>query len=261
MVEFATMCNWLRARFFATAIVLSFLIWSCSPPHNGVELKVAAAGSLTEVFQELAQSFEAEHGIRVIPSFAATGQLAQQMRNGAPYDLFAAADALHIDALIESGLLVSQSRMAYALGELIIVRPEGTTLELDSLADLTQSEIERIAIANPAHAPYGIAARDALISAGVWHEVEHKIIYGETVKQAAVIVATGNADVGIVAHSVLDPSLELVNAIPSDLHHPVLHIAAMTAYTPNKDAAQQFLEFLRSPEGQSILNTHGFSTP
>jgi molybdate transport system substrate-binding protein len=237
------------------------LLPSCTTTPQKPELKVAAAGSLTEVFQVLAQQFELQSGIRVIASFAATGQLAQQIRNGAPYDVFAAADAVHIDNLIGSGFLDTESRMVYAQGELVLIRPAQSALEIGSLPDLLHADIERIAIANPEHAPYGIAAREALQSAGLWHKLESKVIYGETVKQAAVIVATGNADTAIIARSVLDPSIEWVAAIPPRLHAPILHVAARVSASSNQEAANAFLKFLLSAEGQATLQEYGFAPP
>ena len=224
-------------------------------------MHIAAATSLNEVIQELALGFKQESGISIIPSFAATGQLSQQILNGAPYDVFAAADALHIDALIEKGYLDGESRTAYAQGELILVIQHDSTLAIRGLHDLARGEFERLAIANPTHAPYGIAAQEALTSAGVWENVEPKIIYAETVKQAAVIVSSGNADAGIIARSVLDPSLTLVEVIPLELHEPILHVAAISTSSARKHEAQLFLSYILSPRGQSILHEHGFSSP
>jgi molybdate transport system substrate-binding protein len=261
MVEFNTMhfVGKIRSILFISAAVL--LVLSCSSSAYEAELNVAAAASLHEVFQELARSFKQESGISIIPSFAATGQLAQQIRNGAPYDVFTAADSAHIDALIDENLLEHQSRTTYALGELVLVRQNGSTIELGTLQDLLQSGIDRIAIANPEHAPYGIAAREALSSADLWETVESKIIYAETVKQAAVIVSTGNADVGIIASSVLDPTLEMVASIPPELYEPILHVAAMSMTTERTNDSLLFLSFLLSPQGQSILKAHGLSSP
>jgi molybdate transport system substrate-binding protein len=250
-----------KLRSFLFMSVAALLILSCAPSAYETELNVAAATSLHEVFQELARSFKQESGVRITPSFAATGQLAQQIRNGAPYDVFAGADSVHIDTLIDGNFLDIQSRTIYARGELILVRQNGSAIEVGTLRDLGRLNVDRIAIANPAHAPYGIAARETLSSVGLWKIIEPKIIYAETVKQAAVIVATGNADVGIIARSVLDPSLEMVELIPPELHEPILHVAAISMTTDSIDDSQLFLSFLLSPQGQSILNAHGFSSP
>jgi molybdate transport system substrate-binding protein len=252
---------WQKIRSFLITSSAVLLVLSCSSSTHESELNVAAAASLNEVFQELSRSFKQESGISIVPSFAATGLLAQQIRNGAPYDVFAGADTVHIDALIDDNHLEGQSRTVYALGELVLVRQTGSAIEVGTLQDLVQPEVERIAIANPAHAPYGIAAREALFAAGLWETAEPKIVYAETVKQAAVIVATGNADVGIIARSVLDPSLEVVELIPPELHEPILHVAAMSTKTGRKGDSQLFLSFLLSPQGQSILHAHGFSSP
>ena len=255
----------MRNRFILRALAVllgsALLISACNSAEPQIELKVAAASSLAEVFQTLAERFGEEHAIHVTPVFAATGQLGQQIRNGAPYDIFAAADPYHIDALIDEGYLDAESRVVYAGGELVVVRPLGSTLSIESLSELGSDEVDRIAIANPEHAPYGIAAREALTTNGIWAEVESKIIYAETVKQAAVIVATGNADSGIIARSVVDPEIEVVFEIPPEHHSPILHVAASVSNTSNKEAALSFLEFMQTPAGQAILLSFGFSLP
>lgn len=255
----------MRIRFVHCALVallgLALLLSACRSDSPQVELKVAAASSLAEVFETLAQQFGEEYAVRVIPTFASTGQLAQQIRNGAPYDIFAAADPYPIDALINEGLLDAESRAVYAQGELVVISPLGSTLNLSSLSDIASADLERIAIANPNHAPYGIAAREALTSSGIWAEVESKIIYAETVKQAAVIVATGNADAGIIASSVVDPEVEVIFEIPPALHSPILHVAASSSNTVDEELALAFLAFLQSPAGQAVLLSSGFSLP
>lgn len=252
-----------RYNFRNSMILFGFVFgaWSCSPPTSDAVLHVAAATSLTGVFQDLSIAFEEQSGITVTPSFAATGHLAQQIANGAPYDVFAAADASHIDTLIARGYLNAQSRTTYALGDLVLVQAYDSSYELNKLEQLADTQIDRIAIANPAHAPYGIAAAEALSTAKLWEAVENKLIYGETVKQAAVITATGNADAAIVARSVLDPSLKVVVQIPPDLYSPILHVAAVLTSTTNETLSQSFIAFMISPEGQTILESHGLATP
>ncbi|TFH35701.1 MAG: molybdate ABC transporter substrate-binding protein [Anaerolineales bacterium] len=242
------------------AVLAAILFFSgCGPARSQAELNVGVASSLTEAFLALAQRFEDGNAVHIVLSSASTGQLAQQIRNGAPYDLFAAADSFHIDRLIQEGYLDARSRTTFAEGELVVIRPVGSTLRLESLSDLIQEDLDRIAIANPEHAPYGMAAKETLISINLWSKLEPKIIYGETVKQAAVIVATGNAAAGIVARSVVDPSVEVLLEVPGDLHAPILHVAAISSNTPNKQAALRFLNFMQSSEGQQILEAFGLS--
>ncbi len=252
----------MRIRSLLVLVSVGWLLCACTQLSDQTqEINIAAAASLTRVFQSLAQDFEQDTGIRIIPSFAATGQLAQQIRNGAPYDLFAAADSSHIDALIKDGFIDGQTRMTYALGELILVQAVDASTTIASMEDLMRADIRRVAIANPRHAPYGIAARQALSSSGLWSSVEHKVIYGETVQQAAVIVATGNADAGIIARSVLDPSLVAIQVVTADLYDPIEHVAAVLSNSSEPDLAWRFLEYLASARAQEILNHSGFHTP
>ena len=243
------------------ALAMATLSLSCSVEKPSKEIHVAAATSLTSVFQELASAFELETGISVIASFASTGQLAQQIRNGAPFDIFAAADAHHIDDLVDSGHLTIESRTNYALGALVLVQPREPTPALQSLTDLTWASVKRIAIANPEHAPYGIAAQQTLTSLGYWEELQPKIIFGETVRQAAVMVGTGNAEAGLIARSVMDESLTPVMDIDADLHQPIRHVAAMLTEADDKASAQAFLEFLASPQSRDIFQAYGLLMP
>jgi molybdate transport system substrate-binding protein len=261
MVEFVSMSSGKNIRSILLAVCTTLFLCSCKPSEREHELNVAAAASLSQVFQALAQDYERQTGTRVIPSFSATGQLAQQIRNGAPFDVFAAADSQHIDDLIADGYLVGQTRVTYALGRLILVKPAGSTPELETIGDLTHPQIRRIAIGNPNHAPYGIAAKEALMAIGLWEVVEPKIIYGETVKQAAIMVETGNADAGLIALSVLDPRIEVVEHIPDDFHHPIQHVAAVATAARDGSLARSFLDYLHSAEAEAILAESGFVIP
>lgn len=261
MVEFHAMILRKKMRYSIFALAMATISLSCSVERPYKELHVAAATSLTRVFQELAAAFEVETGISVIASFASTGQLAQQIRNGAPFDIFAAADARHIDDLIDSGHLTIESRTEYALGALVLVQPRQPAPALHSLSDLTQASVKRIAIANPEHAPYGIAAQQTLASLGYLEELQPKIIYGETVRQAAVMVGTGNAEAGLIARSVLDESLTPVMDIGADLHQPILHVAAMLTEADDNASAKAFLAFLVSPQSRDIFQAYGLMTP
>ncbi len=248
----------------ALSLSLAATIWtlaacSPSPDASGDEgLIVAAASSLTTPFDQVSQAFQAQSGTSVILSFGSTGHLAQQIRNGAPFDLFAAADALHVDQLIAEGLLVPETRTVYARGRLVLLVDTRQAPDVQSLRDLPGLQGARIALANPAHAPYGLAAQQALEEAGLWGSLQPDLVYAETVRQAAQMVASGNAAAGLVAASTVVEQEGLhAYAIPQAAYRPILHVAAVVVSSPHQGQAARFLAFLTSSEGQALLNAWG----
>src|SRR6266699_2021640 len=148
-------------RAHAAMIAAALLFSACTrPPSGKSELHVAAAANLTRVLEDLGSAFERETGIRIVPSYGATAQLTQQIENGAPYDVFLAADVEHVDRLIKDGFVLADSWAIYARGRLIVWAPKRP--DLHTLADLTKPGIRTIVIAKPELAPYGAAAIDAL---------------------------------------------------------------------------------------------------
>lgn len=246
------------AAFIAALLTLSA---SCAKrPANRSELHVAAASSLAAPFTELGDAFAASSGAQVILSLGATGHLVQQIRNGAPYDLFASADAHSMDTLADEGLLNPDTRRLFALGRLILlVRPEVDRKDLD-LTDLQSPRIGRIAIANPEHAPYGTAAREALIISGLWGQVQPKIIFAETVRQAVQFVESGNADAALVAESLPLPQDLGKHPIDQAAYRPIEHWIAALARASNP-LGKQFLAFLASDEGLRILEANSLAPP
>src|SRR5882672_3289884 len=164
------------------ALSALILVSACnrhSPVANNKELTVAAAADLAPAFEELGREFHATHQIKVIFSFGSTGLLAKQIENGAPMDLFAAANTDYIDQLDKEGLIISGTRANYARGRITLWTPKDSPLHIEKIGDLTNADVKRIAIANPDHAPYGMAAREALQKAGVWETIKPKVIYGD----------------------------------------------------------------------------------
>jgi molybdate transport system substrate-binding protein len=236
------------------------LLGACQAPDE-TRLTVAAAASLNPAFDEIAAGYKAASGETLVLSFASTGALAEQLRNGGPFDVFAAADAQHVDELIDDGVLRGATRTVFAYGQLVLLISPDFQGELADTSVLLDPGVKRIAIANPEHAPYGLAAEQALKALGVWDRVRNKIIMGETVRQAATFVQTGNADVGLVARSVVTPGKDMYLLIPEDLFDPIEHVAAARSDSNHLSEALQFLEFLSSPEARSTLEYFGFRPP
>jgi molybdate transport system substrate-binding protein len=242
-------------------LLAMFLLCACTGARSEGTLNIAAAGSLTTVFDEISSAFLEKTGIPVTVSYASTGHLAQQIRNGGPFDIFTAADARHVDILIEQGFLDGTTRTVYAWGELVLIVRTDFEGELHGLEDLAALEIVHIAIANPEHAPYGLAAEQALKNAGVWTRIKDRMVYGETVRQAEQLVETGNAQAGLVAASTTQGAALIVHEIPDALYDPIQHTLAVHQESPHRGIALQFVQFLQSDQGRRLLEKYRLHPP
>jgi molybdate transport system substrate-binding protein len=225
------------------------------------ELTVAAASDLTPAFEELGREFEASHKTKVVFVFGSTGLLTKQIENGAPMDLFAAANVSYIDQLEQKGLIISGTKAIYARGRITFWTSATSNIRLENISDLARPEVKRVAIANPDHAPYGLAARQALESAGVWDHVKPKLVYGDNIRQTLQYAETGNVDVAIVALSLSMQSKGRWTVIPEDLHKPIDQALAVIKTTKNEQAARAFAAFIVSQQGRAIMQKYGFVLP
>lgn len=230
---------------------------------SGNELVVAAAADLTPALQEIGNLFEEQTGVRVVFNFGSTGQLAQQIERGAPFDLFYAANKSFIEELNEKGLVIPDTMEIYAQGRITLWTRSDSALKPERVEDLADAVYQRIAIANPEHAPYGQAAKEALERAGVWETVQPRLVFGENVAQTLTLADTGNVDVAIVALSLSIQSNGNWTLVPAELHpdHPLLQMAAAIAGTQREQEARQFIAFVNSPEGRAIMKKYGFILP
>jgi molybdate transport system substrate-binding protein len=224
-------------------------------------LTVSAASDLTLAFEEVGAAFEDETGIGVDFNFGSTGQLTQQIEAGAPVDVFAAANVSYIEQLAEAGLILDDTKALYARGQIVIWTRSDSELTIESIDRLDDDDIQRIAIANPDHAPYGAAARNALIAAGIWDAIQDKLILGENISDTLRYADTGNVDVAIVALSLAIPSDGVWTLIPQDLYPPLDQALAVIASTPHEDEARAFALFVNSDQGRAIMREYGFLLP
>ena len=220
-------------------------------------LTVAAAADLASLEPEISASFHGAHpnvSLRFVTE--ASGALTQQIENGAPYDVFLSANAQFVERLAKEGKLRPESVLAYAEGRLGVLWRDKKPHEIRALRE---NWVHFIALANPKLAPYGLAAQQALEHAGLWKSVEHKVVYGENVRQALQLFESGNADAVITANSLLKG--KGAQLIPEDWHQPILQKAGIVAATNNRESAAAFLKFLTSPSGQAVFAKYGFSSP
>ena len=252
-----------RARCAVSAALVAALAWGCADDDSqgdGVaehSLLVMAAASLSEAMPVIARDFEMRTGVGVDLVQGATHTLAAQIQHGAPADVFFAADEATIDRLVANGSIRGASVRRYVTGRLTLVWRAGVAPPA-GLADLAAPRYAVVAIANPEVAPYGAAAREALRRAGVWEVLQPRIIQGENVSQAYQFVRTGNADVALVARSVVDTVASGFGIVDPALYGPI-HQSAGIVGTSEHPAAQSFLDHVLSAEGQEILAAHGFA--
>jgi molybdate transport system substrate-binding protein len=244
-------------------LLLLLLCAGCghAPPPARTELAVAAAANLTDVFGEIARQFETRSGVRVVYSFGSTAQLARQIEQAAPFDVFAAADTEHVEQLDHAGLLVPGTRAVYARGKLALWVPPGSTLTIRRLEDVAKPEVRALAIARPEAAPYGRAAVESLQSLGIWQKVQPKIVYAENISMTKQYAATHNADAALTAYSLVFRSGGTVLLVEERLHHPIEQALAVVRRSTRQDAARQFTRFVRGADGEAILQRYGYERP
>lgn len=224
------------------------------------EITVAAASDLRPALEELGARFEEETGTAVTFSFGSSGQLREQIINGAPFDLFASANVEFVDEVIDAGRGVTSTKADYADGRIVLWAPDGVDLPA-SIEALTDATVRRIAIANPEHAPYGRAAKEALESAGIYDDVVDRLVFGENISDTFQIARSGNADVGIVAVSLAIADGSDYTPIPAGLHEPLQQALVVTSTGARGDAAASFAEFIGSPRGRDVMVRYGFVLP
>jgi molybdate transport system substrate-binding protein len=229
---------------------------------------IAAASDLRYALEEIAAAFREETGQEVLLSFGSTGNFARQIREGAPFQIFMAADEQFVLDLARDGLTVDDG-VLYASGRLALAIPNaGSPLEADGTlenlrAALAEGRVTRFAIANPEHAPYGMRAEEALRHQGLWEALQPLLVLGENVAQAAQFALSGNADGGIIAWSLaLAPELQAEGRfalLPAEWHAPLLQRMALVQGAG--PVAQAFYSYIQQPAAREIMARYGFDLP
>lgn len=252
-------------RAFCGTAAAALLLTACAPqassPQSGANLTVAAAADLQFAFTDIGKLYEQQTGNKVTFVFGSTGQLAQQIENGAPYDMLAAANISYVNDLAAKGLALQDSVALYARGRIVIAVNKQSGVAATTLDDLLANNIKHVAIANPDHAPYGVAAMQALQSAGVWDKLQVKLVYGENVRQTLQYVQSGEAEAGIVALSVANVPEITWTLVDDALHKPLDQALAVMTSSKQSDLAKQFITFVGSAQGRPIMRQYGFLLP
>jgi len=239
------------------------LVATAACSRSGHKVRIAAAADLARAFAELGIEFKSKTGITLELEFGSSGLLAKQIEQGAPFSLFAAANREYVDQAVKSGHCDGATAHPYARGRIVVWTPAGVQAPA-ALADLTDPRFHKIAIANPEHAPYGRAAREALDKAGVWAQLQDRIVLGENVQATMLYARDHNADAAIVALSlavVTDGGAFL--PIDPAMHAPLDQAMVVCSGGGEDDAraAQRFAAFVSSREGREVMTRYGFLLP
>ncbi len=229
------------------------------------ELTIAVASNFQRTATAIAEEFTKATQIPVRISTGSTGKLYAQIINGAPYDVFLAADSARPKRLEDAGVAVKGSRLTYAIGSLLLWSADSALNEGDCLKALEAGSYRRLAIANPLTAPYGLAAKEFLQAAGVFDEASSRLVYGENVSQALQFVASGNATLGLVAAAHVKSGIPVSTRceweVPGDMHSQITQQGVVLSASKRLDAAKSFMAFMKEPRVTAILKSHGYKAP
>jgi molybdate transport system substrate-binding protein len=232
------------------------------------KLSVAAAANLKPALEEVARAFErGRAGSEVVITFGASGTFVAQIHQGAPFDVFLSADREFPAKVVETGMAAAEGEVVYAIGKLALWVPKASPLEVEKtgLRSVADPRLRKLAIANPAIAPYGRAALAALRAAGVYEAVKDRMVLGQNVSQAAQFAQSGAADAALLPLSMVRaPALQQSGravAVP-DAWYPRLEQSGLVLRaSPHAALGREFLSFVTGPAGRSILARHGYGLP
>lgn len=226
---------------------------------------VAVASNFAATAAEISATFTEKTGVPVRISPGSTGKLYAQIVNGAPFDVFLAADTERPRLLEQSGHVETGSRQSYAIGSLVLWSRDAALSGESCLDALQQGDFNKLALANPETAPYGSAAREYLKAAGLWEYASSRAVYGENISQTLQFVATGNATLGFVARSQLAntelPTATCTWLVPAASHTALHQQVVLLTRARGNDGARRFVDFLRTPAARGIVEQHGYGLP
>jgi molybdate transport system substrate-binding protein len=252
------------ARWLAPALLLAATnAAAAGDDRAGKPLQVAAAADLALAFKDVGAAYEQKSGDHVVFSFGSTGLLAKQLAQGAPFDLFAAANVSFTDDVIKAGACLADGRTLYARGRIVVWwRADSPVPPPRTLADLADPRFIKIAIANPVHAPYGRAAQQAFTKLGIWPRVQPRLVFGENVQQTLQFARSGNAEAAVVALSLAVVSDGTYIPVDESLHDPIDQALVVCGKDRARlGRARAFAAFVAAPAGRAIMRRYGFLLP
>ena len=235
--------------------------WSVSATQTR-HITIAAAADLHEAMGKLVEAYRHDHPDAVLDVvFGASGMLLTQIEQGAPFELFFSADSSYPQQLVDHGKAGGEP-IPYAVGHLVMWSAS-IDMRNVQVADLVQARFGRIAIANPQHAPYGKRAEQALRAAGIWEQVQPRLVFGENIAQTAQFAQSGNVQVGLVAESLVlaSPGKGSYAPVPASLHEPLRQSFVLTRRGVGNTLAEDFARYVQQAPARAILARYGFSLP
>jgi len=249
----------LRVKF----LLMLSLLAAVSIPAHADPLRVSAAANLQKIFTEaLIPAFTKKTGVAVSPTYGATKQLAVQIENGAPIDVFVAADTVTPQKLLGEKLLAVGTVQPYAIGRLVVWSLKNAAHHPATVQDLASPVYAKIAFANPKTAPYGLAAQQAFSKTGLTATITPKLVQAENIGQALQFAQSGNADVALTALSlVIEDKTDPYFIVPDSLHDPITQSLGLVSRTTMTTQALQFIDYLTGPDAAKIWKKYGYSLP
>ncbi|NEU31825.1 molybdate ABC transporter substrate-binding protein [bacterium LRH843] len=223
-------------------------------------LLISAAASLSDSFEEIKEGYEIDNQVELTFNFGGSGNLAQQIKQGAPVDVFISANEEWMDTLEEEKIIDRDTRTKITGNNLVLVANESSPFAYKSFGEISTEDVNQIAIGNPESVPAGKYTEEALRHLHKWDQLQDKLVLAKDVRQVLTYVETGNAEIGFVyesdAHS--SDKIKILAVADADLHEPIMYPAAVTTDSKNKEEAAKFIEFLESEAAQIIFENYGF---
>lgn len=252
-------------KFFCCVLMLLMAVSlsanSGSSTQGREEIIVSAAPSLKNAFREIAALFEKQTGTRVLFNFAASGLLEKQIETGAPVDVYASASKKQMDSLQAKGMILTETRRNFAGNSLILIAPFDSKLRLRTFADISRTDIARLAIGNPKTVPAGQYAMETLIYLKLWGKLQSRCVLAENVRQVMDYVVRGEADAGLVYASdasIASSKITIIGRAPEDSHSLIVYPIAVVRGSEARANSQRFIDLTLSKTGQAILQKYGF---
>ncbi|AFV01174.1 MULTISPECIES: molybdate ABC transporter substrate-binding protein [unclassified Dehalobacter] len=228
---------------------------------TGVKITVAAAADLSLAFKEIGELYEKATGNEVEITYSSSGTAREQIANGAPYDVYASANIKFVDDLIAQDRIIADSKELYAIGRVGVATLLNSPLQVKEASYLLNPKFKKIAIANPDHAPYGLAAKEALVSMGLWDQLKDRLVYGKDIQDTLTLLKSGNVEAAFISLSVVNKDDVNFLLFDDKLHNPLKQAIAIVKTTQHEQVARDFIKFVNGEQGRNIMKKYGFVLP
>ncbi len=247
-------------KLWSIGVFFVFLL-SVNPSLRAEEIVVSAAASLTDALREAGRAFQSKSHVKVTFNFGASSELARQIDEGAPADIFFSADLEKMESLDKKGRIERGSQKNLLSNQLVMVVSRDSKLTIRSPTDLLRADVKRIALAEPSSVPVGIYAKKYLAGEGLWEKIQHKVVPVLDVRAALASVESGNIEAGIIyrTDATISKKVKVVYEVPREKGPKIIYPVALTKESKKKEAARDFLRFLLSNNGKGIFEKYGFT--